>query len=76
MLQLYELGRMSRDPKTNFDISVVHDLANLQCVLYHLSVLNKLLWNPFPNPIPIHQWWNGTRVTHFSFVVKCNSNKI
>lgn len=58
--KVYDLGRMLRDPKHHFDISVVHALANFQAVLYHASTLNRILGNVFPDPMPMNLWWNGT----------------
>lgn len=58
--KIYELSKMTRDPKHRFDIDVVHAFANFQAVLYHSTLLNKLLGNPYPQPMPMHKWWNGT----------------
>ncbi len=58
--KIYELGKMIRDLKNRFDIDVVNALANFQGVLYHATLLNKLLGQPFPEPMSMNQWWNGT----------------
>jgi len=73
MEKIYDFGKMNRDPKHRFDIDVVHSLANFQAILYHASLLNKLLGNPYPNPLSMDRWWNGTVLYNLAYGSMCPS---
>lgn len=47
-----------------FDMDTIHCLANLQAVLYHSCILNRLLGGVLQE-VPLHSTWNGTRIYNF-----------